>query len=119
MLVGVWPMVGASARGLVFGCRGSVVACCGSAVLQLVAEAFLRRPLHGERGALRPRLGGFKQLVDLATMADHADFERASSRVRAVHAVVAMQRECKLSSRPRCTSPKASRSDSTSRLAST
>ena len=41
-------------------------------------------PVWGVRGAFRPRLVGFKQLVDLAARCGgHADIERASSRVRA------------------------------------
>jgi hypothetical protein len=44
----------------------------------------------GTHGAFRPRPDGLKQLVDRAAMGGgHADYERASGRVRAVHAALA------------------------------
>ena len=58
--------------------------CCSSVPRHSFADGW-------QRGAFRPRLGGFKQLVDRADWG-HVDFERASSRVRAVHAVLARQR---------------------------
>jgi hypothetical protein len=46
-----------------------------------------------QRGAFRPRPDGLKQLVDRAAgCGGHADCERASGRVRAVHAACARHR---------------------------